>query len=282
MRNQFLTFLDLIYPFAIGIMLLLCIPFFKSDAENRLTFSIFCFSFNLPVKSKFLVRLLLSFVAFFFFAFPAFRDYSNLYPSHYDMDVYFDDEGLERTLQDFSDDEIKSLQINKDWKGGKKIYLKKLTNDISAILGIQDFFNRGSDSVHSTGNTTFIVAKIEGWQNYHIREAVGQLTHILELPNEERKQFHSRFELINTRDNYIHATFSDIYYRYTKVLKPRFKQIAILSAAGDKIIYHHYLVAVIKIWFFPVCQIGNTVYLVKSGDGNTYVPIGYAVYRPSK
>lgn len=282
MRNQFLTFLALIYPFVIGIMLLTCIPFFKTDAENRLTLSVLGFSFVLPVKSTLLVRLLLLLGALILFGFPAFRDYSNLYPSHYDMDVYFDDEGVEKTLQDFTDDEIKALQITKDWKGEKKLYLQKLTKDISSILGVPDFFSKGADCVHSTGTTTFDVDKIEGWQNYYIREATGQLTHILELPNKERKQFHSRFELMSTRDNYIHATLSDIYFRWTKVLKPSFKQIASLSAAGDKTIYHHYLIAVIKIWFFPVCRIGNTVYLLKNGDGKTYVPIGYAVYRASK
>jgi hypothetical protein len=67
MRNQFLTFLDFIYQFEVGIMLLLCIPFLKVDAEN-----------------------------------------------HGCLDVYLDGQGLEITLQDFSDDEMKSLQINKD------------------------------------------------------------------------------------------------------------------------------------------------------------------------
>ena len=282
MRHQFITFINLSYPFAIGVILLLCLPFLKIDTENRVKFSFFGLgNFSLPIKSKFLVRVLLSLVAFFFFTMPAFRDYSGLYPSHYDMDVYFDDEGIEKALQDFTDEEIKALQINGDWKRGKKLYLQKLTKDLSSLLGICDFFSRGSECIHSTGRTAFIVDKIEGWQNYYIREGVGQLTHTLELPNQEIKQFHSKFELMKTGDNYIHATLLDIYVGFTKILKPRFKQIANISASQNEF-YHHYLVAAIKIWFFPVCRVGNTIYLVKNEDDKTYVPIGWAAYRPSK
>lgn len=284
MNSSFINFLNLIYPFLFAIFLLLCLPFIKSTQDNKITLSPFSlFSVDLHIKRKFVINLIIVICALALLAFPAFRDYSSFFPSRYDMEVFFDEKGIENTLKDYTNNEIKSLNLNDKWRDERKEYLNGLTSDISIILGIDNFFNNGTEYIHSEGSTTFIVEKIEGWQQYHIKEANGQLKHILDLPkSKEMKTFHSKFKLQSTSNNYIATTISDIYFSYTKILKPLFKQIASLTPGGDKTIYHHSLIALIKVRFFPICKIGNTIYLVKSKDEVTWVPIGYAIYKPFK
>lgn len=285
MDSSLINFLNLIYPFIAAISLLLCLPFIKTTEENKITFSPFGWiNFDLRIKSKIVINLLIIICSFTLFAFPAFRDYSKFFPSRYDMEVFFDERGIEHTLkEDYSKDETKSLNLNDQWREERKEYLNNLSLDISNILGIDDFFNNGHEYVHSEGSTTFFVEKVEGWQKYHIKEAKGNLKHVLDLPkSKQTKTFHSKFELQSTSNNYITATISDIYLTYTKILKPHFKQIASLTPGGDEEIYHHSLIAMIKVRFFPISKIGNTIYLVKSKDGITWVPIGYAIYKPFK
>ena len=284
MNSSFINFLNLIYPFLAAIFLLLCLPFIKTTDENKITFSpLGWISFDLHIKSKIVINLLIIILSLALLAFPAFRDYSKFFPSRYDMEVFFDEKGIESTLKDYAKDEIESLNLNDQWREERKEYLNNLTSDISIILGIDSFFIKGHEYIHSEGSTTFFVEKVEGWQKYHIKEAKGNLKHVLDLPkSKQTKTFHSKFELQSTRNNYITATISDIYLTYTKILKPHFKQIASLTPGGDEIIYHHSLIALIKVRFFPISKIGDTIYLVKSKDEITWVPIGYAIYKPFK
>ena len=285
MRHPFFTFVELTYPIFIAVGLVAIIFFIKLDKEQEATISVPFVggSINLPTRSVLLIRVVLGITALCFLLLPAFKDYSRFFPTNYMMDIFFDDRGIEKSLEVYTEDELDALRIAKDWKKQKKAYLQNLTKDISTYIGIEDFFSKGPENVHSTGQTTFIVDKVEGWQKYYIREAVGALKHELEIPNNKPpKTFHSSFQLLMSADSYIEASLQDIYFRWTKILKPHFKQIATLTPDGGNTIYHHNLIAYIKIRFFPIANIGNTTYLVEGAEKDTFVPIGYAIYKPSK
>ncbi len=284
MRHPLITFIELIYPFLISVGLIGLMPFVKLDQRHNAILSVplLRVNFTLPIHSLLIVRILLGIIALFSLMLPAFKDYSSFFPTHYDMVAFFDNEGIEKALEDYTQDELKTLNIAEDWRQQKAKYLRRLTADISKNIGIDDFFNQGEDNVHSSGHTNFVVEKVEGWQTYNIREAVGELEHRLELPMKEDQKFYSGFELLNTPDNFIRASLSDIYFHWTKILKPHFKQIAKLNSTGNKILYHHNLIACIKIRFFPIATIGNTIYFVRHDQENTWIPIGYAMYKPSK
>ncbi len=280
MRQPFLTFLDLIYPFILGLIFLLATVFLKKSTNNGIRLSLLeIVSLDLPFNSLYRARICFVIIAFCLFSVPAFRDYSGFFPSHYDMDVFFDDYGIERSFEIYTDEEVKSLKLHNNWKKEKAQYLSKLSKDVSLIMGVDDFFIKGEEFVHSAGQTTFFVDKIKGFQKYHISKSSGELIHVMELPGGSKKQFHSRFDLMDTADKYFSVSLLDIYLKYSKILFPYYKQIGILDPVGKKIIYHHYLIALIKVRFFPIAEIGNTIYLVKSSDGEHWVPIGYAIYR---
>lgn len=280
MSQQLLTFLELSYPFAAAFTIAaLCFFIKKGDQKATLSFPYFLGEFKLPMSSAVLTRIILLFVAATFLALPAFKDYSKFFPTFYGMNTYFDNAGIEKSLDEFTENEIEELNIAENWKQKKSDYLNSLSQEISEKLGIKNFFNNGTENIHSKGSTSFVVKKVKGWQTYHIQTASGQLTHTLEIPNTPITQFTSKFELLNRSNNFIKADLVDIYINWTKILKPYFKQLASISNNEAETLYHHNLVACIKVRFFPVASIGNTIYLVK-GENNSWIPIGYAVYSP--
>lgn len=146
MNSSFVNFFNLIYPFLGAIFLLLCIPFIKTNDENKITLSPFSlFSIDLHIKGKFVINLIIIICSIALLSFPAFRDYSNLFPSRYDMEVFFDEKGIEKTLNDYTNNEVKTLNLNGNWRDERKEYLKGLTSDISTMLGVDNFFNNGAE-----------------------------------------------------------------------------------------------------------------------------------------
>ena len=285
MNSSFFNFLNLIYPFFAAILLLLILPFIKTTHENKITVPLIgLIKIDLHIRSKVVVNLLIVTCSLVMLTFPAFRDYSKFFSSRYDMEVYYDDNGIESSLADYTKDEIESLNLNNQWRVEKKEYLRNLTSEVNKTFGMDNFFNNGNEYLHSEGSTTFVVEAIEGWQKYKIQEAECNLKHVLDLPkSKQTRTFYSKCELQNTSSNYITASMADIYLTHTKILKPYFKQIASMTEKGyDKTIYHHSLISLTKITFFPIIKIGNTIYLKKSKDEITWVPIGYAIIKPVK
>ncbi|MGB7290550.1 MAG: hypothetical protein WBD99_00050 [Thermodesulfobacteriota bacterium] len=280
MSNPFITFLELTLPFIIGIFALILMFFFSKEGQSNITFTFFNLNYQLPVKSVFAIRFTLLIIAFVLFSVPAFQDYTTFFPSHYEMEVFFDDDGIEKSLKEFSASEIESFNISKNWKYEKMQYFRKLNEDVFKTLGINNFFDLRGGYIYSIGETKVFIEKTKGWQRYYIREASGFLTHYLEKPNEQKRQFNSRFILLSTPDNFIDVTLSDIYFRHTKILRPQFKQMASLTPTGEKILYHHSLITITKVRFFPIIKINNTVYFIRGKDAFHLIPIGYAVYRP--
>jgi len=105
----------------------------------------------------------------------------------------------------------------------------------------------------------------------------------LEKPKHSPIRFKSKFELLEGKDNFLRVSWLD-FLKAAKILKPKFKQIAVLSTKdGEKIIYDHCVIALTKLKFpslIPLCfdlRISNTAYLVKDRDGKHWIPIGYAI-----
>lgn len=259
--------------------------FLQENWESKVSLPFLIFNFETTVSRAFTVGSCLTLLSLASLSYTAFRDYSKFFPSTYEMEVFFDDKGIEQSFQVFSPDEYENLKIDKDWKKKKMEYLSKLNKAAIEKLGISDFFNLSGKYVHSKGQSNFFVEKSKGvWQQYHIKEAYGDLTHFVEQPGQPKKQIKSKFELLNSSDNYISLELADIYVKFVKIMKPQFKQYAVLgtSMSGDRTLYHHCIVTITKIRFFPIVNFGNTIYCIQSNDrsGVRLVPIGYAVYSP--
>jgi hypothetical protein len=269
----------------LGIIFLISIFFFKKDGEGKAVFNVICFNFEIPIKRTFIFRCLVVVLALLSFAYPAFRDYSQFFPTTYQMEAFFDDDGISKSLARFSQEEVTSLGILTDWPEKKRQYFKRINEIVTQQLGIPGFFSSKSEYIYSKGETKFVVEKVQGtWQQYYIKEAWGDLAHFVEQPGRKPATFKSKFKLLRSGGDHISVSIADIYLHFSKILKPQFQQYAVLAATpkSERILYDHCLYAVTKIRFFPVNDIGNTIYCINIGTSQNQrlVPIGYCVYIP--
>ncbi len=280
--DNVLVFIELIAPVFLGILLIIYQLFIhKSDpATIKLDLPIFgsIVKVENTVRNILLIRTLLILFSITLFSVPAFKDYSGFFPKHYKMEVFFDNTGTERALSNFTEKELSNLKIKENWRPYKMNYLRKLNKKVQGKFRVPFRFDDERGIVHSKGETIFEVKKIKGWQKYHIVNASGLLHHILEIPGEKKVTFDSEFDLLETDSNRIDVSIADIYLRFTKVLSPEFKQIIRLSPS--EILYDHKLIAPVKVRFFPVIDVGKTVYLVEDKSTSEFIPIGYAIYTP--
>jgi hypothetical protein len=172
------TFIELIYPIILGLILIAIQFFFHSQPNQpaKFTLSIFgVINFERDIKNILLIRLLLAFGAISVLCIPSFRDYTVFFPTYYKMEVFFDNNGIKDALSGFSKKEIEELNIKNNWLNSKDDYLRYLNNELQTKFKIPFQFDLQKGDVYSIGETFFKVTKIKGWQKYKVDEAKGGL-----------------------------------------------------------------------------------------------------------
>jgi hypothetical protein len=281
-NSPFLTLIDIIYPFILAGFVLTLQCFIKK-AENDLTkfqFSVFgIVTFESALRKLWVVRTFLLLIAFGLFGLSAFRDYSTFFPSHMQMEVFFDDEGINNALNQFSEGDLTNLNISPTWQTEKADYIASLNRVLEGMNHPFRFDSR-RNAVRTKGDNYVEVKKVEswGWQEYRIEDGRGSVTHIYEVPGQSPQTISSTFELLETDANSLDLSLADIYLRWTKIIKPEYKQI--FRKTQSDVFYSHNLISLTKIRFFPFVDIGKSVYLARQPNGNKYIPIGYAIYHP--
>ena len=210
MDAPFLTFLRLIAPVVFGVISISFQFFLKQSekAPTKVVFNIGIISLERYVVNEVATRIILVILTLACFAFPAFRDYTKLFPVNLKMEVYFDDDGIRKSLSEFTSREIKSLKVKEDWERDKSEYLAKLNKETKK-LGIMFQFDSDNSIVHSKGRTHFEVQKVKDcWQEYQIVDAKGYLDHVYEAPGIATQQLTSEFELLNTDANRLRVLLS--------------------------------------------------------------------------
>ena len=139
-------------------------------------------------------------------------------------------------------------------------------------------FSGRAGVLHSFGETYFEVQRVKGsWQTYRIEQAYGYLDHHFQVPEGREQVIQTDFRLLETGASYIQVALADIYLRYTKLMRPEFKQEVRLSAT--EVLYSGSVIGATKVRFFPIPIIGNTLYLVRRESDGALFPIAYAKYR---
>lgn len=233
---------------------------------------------EIPISNPLIVRIFLLLAAPFFLSFYLFYDYSSFFPQNYSMEVFYDNDGIRRSLEDFSPAEIGQLMISKNYQNYQQEYFDRLDTEVRKLLGAEKFFSIKEGSVHSTGRSFILVEKVSGWQKYYLQSSTGELTHILEAPDLPSKTFYTRFEKLPTRYDYTSLSLSDIVFRQGVVLHTLYKQLLLESKMGEEVTFKFSVVGVTKATFFPWPNISNTIYLADFGE-HGLVPIGYAIYH---
>ncbi|MHB8087672.1 MAG: hypothetical protein ACYDH2_05425 [Anaerolineaceae bacterium] len=283
MDNPIFTFISLIFPVLMSIVLFSLIFCLQKNGSNPYLFKVslpLFISFDAPIRFYLPSIIIIIFLSLTSLLFPAFRDYSPFFPTYLKMQVFFDDEGILRSLNHFNPRELEIFKIKNNWQSDKAEYISDLNKLLRDVTGTKFRFDFAKRNVASEGSTTFVTKKISKWglQKYRIQEAHGNLTHsLLSDSASSHVVYQSIFRIRKTGANYIDLGFYDIYIGYTFVISPEFDQLFTLTNGEE--IYNHHLTAMTKIRMFPYIDIGNTVYLLRRTDGNS-VPIGYAIYTP--
>lgn len=283
MPSSLMIGIKLYGPFILSVIFLVTIFLVKKGADINLNpFKLFGLEhfceIKIPISNVMVVRLILSIASILSMMSILLLDFSSFFPKHLKMEVFYDEHGINDSLAQFDKDEHNSFSIPADYATYQQKYYRDLDLEIARTLGIKKFFNIREGTIHSSGETSFVVEKVEGIQKYHISESRGEVLHILELPNQTPKQFKTFFEKMATRDDYINPSIWQLVTKHSVVFRPQFKQILAQNIKTEGVLFHHTVVGVTKVKIFPWPDFSNTIYFANF-KGTGLVPVAYAIYR---
>jgi hypothetical protein len=216
--------------------------------------------------------------------FGASADFSRFFPNKLRMDIYFDQNGIERELTRFTPDERLLLGLAPEpWDAYQGAYVSDMKQHLAMEIGsstaspILDTLGITRANTHGRGQTSFVVER-EGLFRYRIVASEGEMLVVADVPNRMLRPAKTIFTLTDSPMNHLRPTPLQLLGIRDLVLMPRFKQIIRLSnAATDIAPFDHMVLGVTKVSVLPAPQFGSTVYLLELSDGQR-VPIGYAIY----
>lgn len=238
--------------------------------------------FPIFTTNKKIIELLLFFMAILCLAYYSCMDFSSFFPKNLDMQVYYSPKELEKNLAFYSQKELTERHIiYKNFEKYQDEYFKDLDERLRQLVhdsSLVGFFTHSNADIHSEGQTTFIVEKIEGLQNYHLKESKGELTHMLEEPRAAKYEFRSIFEKDKSENDFINPSLWDIVFGRDIIIMPSFKESIeeVFSSSNTK--FDHRLFGLTKISIFPYPKFSNTIYLYDKPNVGL-IPIGYAIYK---
>lgn len=212
-------------------------------------------------------------------------DFSKYFPQRLELDAYFDQKGIYRTLGTFRQEDLAQLNVEADWPNYLKNYDSDVVNSLKRVwklLGHSDPWPDPTEEspreyFHCSGETTFVV-KRKGLLTYKIEEAEGQLLYSADYPRRERKDFGGVFSLRDTAASYIRPNPIDLIRSPSVLIAPEFMQIFRVDKWRNEGPFDHILVAATRITLFPLPSFGDSLYLWKGPTGR-WVPIAYCIYH---
>lgn len=267
-------------PIIIFVCLIIFFFILKRQDEELyiISFGKFGLSIKIPIDSFEFKKGLLIFCSIISLSSYLFYDFSEFFPKRLKMEVFFDEEGIDQQLTLFSKDELDNLHIlSQNISAYQSGYYDLMNSEAKKLLKL-DFFSVNRKDVHSEGETSFIIQKISGIHNYHLKESKGELRHLLEKPKCPIKEYYTFFDKITSPSDKMTPSFNDIFIKNKIILKPRFKQIISERIKSKGKVFDHILGGYTIVNIFPYPKFSNTLYLLEL-DNVGLIPIGYAVYR---
>ncbi|MFZ4797533.1 MAG: hypothetical protein ACOYMA_08555 [Bacteroidia bacterium] len=268
----------------IGSLFFMMIAIFSKENNTEpiiLQFEKFGFKINTQISNLFLRRIICVTLSILTLSFYISYDFTYYFPKQLKMQVFFDKIGINKAIDDIlSDKEKNDLKIIVNFDLEYNNYFRHADSILETISDKTSFFTSPNalKLIHSNGETTFIVNKVDGIQKYHITESKGQLTHSLERPGEEIMKVFSNFEKIDSRDDNINLSFKHLFSKGEILLRPQFKQMISENHKPSGYLFANILVGVTKLYFFPFPKFSNTIYFLQL-ENDSLVPIGYTLYN---
>lgn len=255
---------------------------FRAQASSYTTFTVqpfAIFGVSFPIKNQIIIKLLAAATACAFVSLYWFYDYSSFFPSFLEMDVYFDRPGVIRSVNEIlSKADQTELNIVPADPINRKRYFDTLDSEVRLALGRSSFFSMIDGDVHSTGETSFKIKKLDGWQRYYIAESRGEITNVLDAPHIPETQFITFFDKLPTSDDYIQPTPWQLFVKGEVLIHPHFRESLAEYRTSKSVSFNVAVVGITKIYIVPWPHFSSTIYC---GDlqGVGLVPIAYAIYR---
>lgn len=274
MSSPVQTLLKLYSPALSTCLALICVRW----ANPKFTIPVGILGFDAPLPGVFVARFALVVCALAILTVYAVNDYSSLFPTHLEMDVFYDDPGLAQVLdKHFDPESLRRASVPSNYRDYRGRYFKLLDAE---VRGIQQsgFFSVLDADVHSSGKTSFIVKKAGTWQRYHLEESEGELVHTLEAPHVPSRQFLTLFERLQSPDDYFEATVLDSVFSGGVVIRPQFKQLLAENRTSQSVTFNVLVVGMTQVKIFPWPGFSPTVYCAKF-EGVGLVPVAYGIYK---
>lgn len=259
MKNPIITFAKLYAPIVIFFLMFSLIFFVLPDGDTtRISVAPFgFFTLSVPITNDWLLRSFLIICSFIPLASYLIYDFSSFFPDHFQIEIFFDDTGLEERLKILTSDERSKLRIAANYNEGRMRYYEMMDTSMASTFCDNSKFDPGDGFyaintgwIRCEGHVKIKLRKIAGGlQHYRIDNANGELKQLLERPGKKDFSFESRFERYPSSADIIKGSLRDIYIHKEILLYPTFKQI--LSDRSDKRTIHHLVIAVTKVYFFP-------------------------------
>lgn len=276
---NFLLLLKLYSPLFLFLVFLIFALFFTKKDGEPIVFKMekYGFNFTIPISRLYAKKLMFILFSIASVSLYTIYDFTIFFPKQLEMKVFYDDEGIAKCVNSLSYLEKKDLKIISNDTEERNKYFCRIDSTLKTVIH-QNFFTLTTGQIHSEGKTTFITARTDGIQKYVINESDGEVTHVLEVANQESLHFKSFFSKIESPNDLIDLSLKDIFLKGEILIKPQFKEILAENNRSTGYTFDHILYGVTKIYFYPYPKFSNTLYLLKVQDKGL-VPIGYAVYR---
>lgn len=271
-------------PFLLFLFLILSLfAVTQSKDSASLTLNFFeLIYYQLPIQSIWLARTIIFLMGLACLASYLFYDYANFLGNNLlKFKIFFDSKGLKKSLEAFTAEELLALNVKCiNYDREQSLYYNQLDEDLETIIpsNSPDFF-RLTNEVISQGMMSLEVKKKFGFQSYHIVKVEGFLTHsFLGGASKQGKIiFRTHFEKVDSNNDYMKLSLTDIYWKHKKKLLIRFKQTLITPDFSKGARFNRTFYSLTKLDFFPFPCFSNTIHLFD--HNGELVPVCYSVYE---
>jgi hypothetical protein len=233
------------------------------------------FAVDLPIPTPVLVRGMLLVASIGALSCFAIYDYAAFFPRYLRMEVFFDDDGIRRSIATLKLNAVQNNWLVGEYSKQRSHYFDAVDTKIESLGYARTFSLADRHTIHSNGHTWFVVEPVVGWQRYRVVEAKGELQHVLEVPGSPAAQLLTFFEKVPTGEDYFTVSWT---HPFRILLKPRFKQMLAIDRESTRSTFQFIIVGLTLAQIFPWPGFSNTVYCADF-EGVGLVPIAYAVYH---
>lgn len=211
-------------------------------------------------------------------------DFSAVFPSRMQVQVFYDSVGIENALREYTPAELAAAGIDPAWRGRladyEEVIRRNLAESWRAIdtVAVRDTALVRRANLHGVGETSFRLERL-GFLHYQLTESQGTLEQVILAKNARFPRFHTSFNITESPDDNVESTLNGLMRDRSIILKPHFMQSLKTDQLGEATQVDHVVIAMTKVHISFVPHFNRTVYVWIAPDSRL-IPVGYALYYP--